>query len=1541
MRLLNLLKHFVLNLIQTITPRKRRRRTDKRIATNGKQVEIESPLTVAIPASKTAASESTPFVILDSPMEQMNGKIIPKLQHQEFTPDIPKGISKATIVDRSIEPIELLEDDLQLLPDPSLQIMEDHISLPQNKVTNLSTPIDTAHIEKAYTDESAELLKTGETNDIKHLDLESLQTQSKVNAPNEIGINTVLDTQSDTAESPELLSESDFLKTNEGDMETLVDKESYFDDEDFDNDFDDNTFHHREEEIKVYEMENQLPIDNLPGIAKKNRKKSPKHFAHNSYYSIFINQRKLSAPELDEEEVDTFLINLKIENLDVIFSLPPYKLENYLFHAVKRYEFIGELPISNPTFKQLAEYMRRNARRKGKLNPKRIPPVLFLTSMVFCARYSETETRKFWEPYENLVWGLKNEDLAFQQQCRKHFIYCRRDLQQALSLHFNYYTEGDVVRPVYQHAIIPHYLQENFAEWLVNNFEYLLQYPAEKLPIILEKEKTLDYMPRRLQDFIRNENTKETAARLIIQMSNAVNLFHETEQTEAVESVISSSIERALWRAIYKKLIIEQMQLVKIRKFTPKLEWLWNLEKDEVALIVSNIRSDRSEEPDSMLWTEKSVDYLKGEDIFIKIHPGAMKSGDWEVDSIKIPAEGPLDGSILVLSKEFDLDKSKRTQTKHIIFEKDVPQLQRPVIFFRVNPRQNFARRKEKIDSEGTWIIVTSEPFKITNQSGDPVPVHALNVPYLLQEIGFTRAVRCNIQFPITIQIEERTTHIDCASDKLRLDPYLEAAQKISGLSDDVPPVFLSPKVTLRFSINLKNYPLQRTWLSIHQGGEFVQSILLADLKNQNRLKLEGNLCEIDLEPYLSQPGAYSINLLHNLKSLLDESIRFAWLPENVEILGPDRGTCYSPSNPLQVLFEGIPINQIIPFEEEKCKITEEGNGIKVEWKILKNPQCRFAINWEGSNIRFCWDIERVSAWIEGGGDKKQVTEKQEKDVNIQVRGKPNESFTWIIEDTEKQRQTQLNARGEFCGKLFETVLRDMLKANMQAKSKVLIAIRGYTWELFDYLKTPEVKIIAVSYQNSELKILLEQTRIIHGDYSMQVRNMEYPSQPEILKTCKHLENDLAFPADLIPGTYRFEILLNNELLQASSDFMVEETKEIVEAVDIQVENIEEFGSPRHLFRILTAPKQDLLRRSYDGLPVTPAIEQLQIIHSPEEWITDEPWNEGFKRLLPSWAVLRYPLRFTTKEHRKILHVFPEQVAYGGTAGKGYIELKLEQERIRICASWRPSSDPKYSNLWMGVSQNSGIRRYCECDQYDLWPAYQCVNCGTIVASRDGSYLKLPPSIIQQHRHGENKKLKDQFIDTVYDKHIAANISQYKEKFLSHQAYWAKDVVFKDYLQLLLEGKIRPISGDLEQPIDLYSNTDYGCAISELCNNLQGTARTSFVNQILKHTDNFDLIDYYFNEEKVRIPAFNAMGRLAQYLSGPTQLLKIPQYILIFSMALRLKANYPREYSNLLADTGITEDNLLQITHTAAQACPKLLEWAMAWSELFYIHAIS
>ena len=103
----------------------------------------------------------------------------------------------------------------------------------------------------------------------------------------------------------------------------------------------------------------------------------------------------------------------------------------------------------------------------------------------------------------------------------------------------------------------------------------------------------------------------------------------------------------------------------------------------------------------------------------------------------------------------------------------------------------------------------------------------------------------------------------------------------------------------------------------------------------------------------------------------------------------------------------------------------------------------------------------------------------------------------------------------------------------------------------------------------------------------------------------------------------------------------------------------------------------------------------------------------------------------------------------------------------------------------------------------------------------------------------------------------------------------------------------------------------------------------------------FKKIDHDLTEAAAKIPAFCAMKRLSEYLEGNDSFTMIPKNTLLLCMLLRLKANLPYIYESLLTRVEIRENDLVQWTSEAMEGFPKLLEWSIAWAEIFFVHAIS
>ena len=73
-----------------------------------------------------------------------------------------------------------------------------------------------------------------------------------------------------------------------------------------------------------------------------------------------------------------------------------------------------------------------------------------------------------------MVWGLKEASQSFQARCRTYFGDAIAFLTDDYDLDFPQRSSGDLVRPIYRHAIIPAYLEPTFVEWLKSHWQEVL-----------------------------------------------------------------------------------------------------------------------------------------------------------------------------------------------------------------------------------------------------------------------------------------------------------------------------------------------------------------------------------------------------------------------------------------------------------------------------------------------------------------------------------------------------------------------------------------------------------------------------------------------------------------------------------------------------------------------------------------------------------------------------------------------------------------------------------------------------------------------------------------------------------------------------------------------------------------------------------------------------------------------------------------------------------------------------------------------------------
>ena len=231
-------------------------------------------------------------------------------------------------------------------------------------------------------------------------------------------------------------------------------------------------------------------------------------------------ERPLRLPDtivINDQEIEEFLQKLEKNDFEDILSFDVARLEAYFLKSLGSFDYVGDLPITRQFFERFVEYIRVESEHEGSPDPRYLYPTLLVISMVFFARYSETDSSAFWMPYAQEVWGREDNQgkKNIRYVCSPLFQYARQHLYDKAGLFFDIDSKGDIVRPVYQHAIIPRYLHEHFVDWLVKNIEFLMYYSPDQLQRVLAVNPSLNPVHSRLRNFIQSADTREAAARLI------------------------------------------------------------------------------------------------------------------------------------------------------------------------------------------------------------------------------------------------------------------------------------------------------------------------------------------------------------------------------------------------------------------------------------------------------------------------------------------------------------------------------------------------------------------------------------------------------------------------------------------------------------------------------------------------------------------------------------------------------------------------------------------------------------------------------------------------------------------------------------------------------------------------------------------------------------------------------------------------------------------------------------------------------------------
>ncbi len=916
------------------------------------------------------------------------------------------------------------------------------------------------------------------------------------------------------------------------------------------------------------------------------------------YYRSYLRQRDISN-ELNDVEKEKYLSDLKNDRCDQFAVMSLQTIETILFSLTKDLDLIGELPISEKCFRMLVEVTREKAVKHGSPYPKAVPPALFMTLMVFCARYSHEEASKFWEPYVKEVWGQLELDQAFQVLCRKHFINCRRDLEHSQGKQFFFYTEGGVVRPVYQHAIIPYYLESDFIDWMIKNFEALLKYSAVDLPYVLAKGNSLNTLPYTFQHFITDKDTAKTAASLIRHIAQAVKRFQITHQKEEVLSLMSSMIERNLFEKIIQRILSQEVGQKQLRAYSVQLQWVWLPEEETLGLRLNNVKAPTEEKPDFVVCVQEGVDDLINSRPSQDIDPWkSRQGGGWEVDPVIFTEPLPHRGHVYVLSEAFNV-RNPEEQENHILFKGRIPQFPADFLCFRVDTQRHYAIGKSEVDSEGTWLIFSKEDYDILDDQDSPIKYHEAYLGRELKSEDFITARQYELSFPFNVVSEGQKRTIDHNS-QIKFSYSILGDKEVPHLSNDVLPVYQSREIRLKLIHGNCIQEFGRYWLSVIVNREFQQSISLRQLLEQGKIQREADFLLIDLSSYVHDSGSYSVDILRNLQSLFDEAVQFSILDDDIEIKAPDRNICYSPQHPPRAEILGVDQENVLSEQSEKTKISSIQGGVQVVWPLVKSASPGLVLQFDQYNVHLKWPIRRVSAWIEPRRDTGEVFAGEEDEITvIHIRGDKHQGYEIRIRESDSLIRGDLDAKGRFDYILIDCQLYDLLREAKRVTSTVELQMQGMSWELFRYISKPslELKPDGIVYLEGEgLSIKFSMLEYLKADYELNLRDRN--EKVVFQKEYDQLQSKMILPVELLPGEYSLELLADNISVYVHDGILikpkittVENSREVAIKVGQSVDKYE-------FFEVLSSPPSFLLKFQDKSENLIPLIKQLIAINS-------------------------------------------------------------------------------------------------------------------------------------------------------------------------------------------------------------------------------------------------------------------------------------------------------------------------------------------------------
>lgn len=1218
-----------------------------------------------------------------------------------------------------------------------------------------------------------------------------------------------------------------------------------------------------------------------------------------------------------------------------------HEWELRLRQEFERIAWIGQLALSEQEFHTLCKAIREEAQEPNyftKVNesqPRLVPPAVFMTTMVFTARYAEQapdeSIDEFWAPYSRTVWGVAYSQ-AWHVRCRKRFLTVVPYLEQTFGFEFPRQSEGNIVTPIYRHALIPRYMQADFAQWLRKGWQNILsvaQTPA-LLAAQLQQDRSLDYYSHRLKQFVRGKATAETAAALISNMAAAISLhLRDGESIESISHLLAGTpIEQELWREIAQEFQSSSgRSAASLRLSQPRLTWIWSLDDRELALRVQNIilpaGNGLQGEPDRLLWLPTANSDPADSISELQLSPWRMQTGERVINDVLFnEPDGPLAGELVLL-----------TDADEIAARFSIPAYPNdPVQFFRLTQQGAYAIpvRREQI-SDGPWLICAAQPLTLLDEDGELIEADTtLSVPYPLDK-NYRWAAQFSLNLPITVQAgaQKLFTLADVGDAPAIGRPALSGQHPIAGLSRQVPPTFASTNLTITIEYGGERLLKQASlWIQGRDGWRYQRP--LADLRQQEVASLAGNGLSIELGRLLPQwANNYTLELRFSLQPVFPAPLEFAIVPGLELVDAPAVGQLFTPANLPQLILRGLP-EAAVARQPGMEVVLQAGGSQQITWTDLRYEP-RLTLRLDKVDIPLAWPVNRFMAWLEPRPSRPFLTLDELRQTTLHAIASAGgvQSFRLFVPG-ERYREFPLR-RGRLQLAIGQSQLYDMVRRPGQSHTIVKAQVETDTWPLFELRARPQLPQVNLEYDPLE-KMLLLHTGLAQpwpGQLRFIAESLSNPFAPHLeLHQTNRLEDSHLIPADLPNGVYLLRLELDGAglaLPETQLHFTVgpvetepAQSQSLVEAIRsgqfINPRQAEDFVlwwaelaeigqaslTPATLFQLATISasaanlKDNFQAKHLERL--WPPLAALRAVQNQSQWLE----TYGY---LPAWLILATPLTLKLSKGGAALQVIPLQVAQGGREGKGYAHWRLSPvegtSKERVFVQWRPLSAVQVQ-IEAGLPDGDPGNDWSHLELIDTHSLYHCPRCGWLVGARAQS---LPAEIRQTHRHGRDT---DDLQEINYGDYqlLAELIPERRSKSLLE--IYAEDGVLAPPATYLAEPA--PAAADFLQPD--------GRRLPLL----------ALIRELKRHGLDGEL------------PLWASAARLLMTWQQQKDVTPLGQAAFALAVLLRTAAYKPHAFKTIRKDASLSEADCQQLLADFNKLLPDHLQWGLTWAELLYCH---